>query len=45
MLAIAGAGGDIGDLWEWSAAGFYPVDPTNQAFQIGVNYITYALTH
>jgi len=45
MLAIAGAGGDIGDLWEWSARGFYAVDPTNQAFQIGVNYVTYALTH
>jgi hypothetical protein len=45
MLAVAGAGGDIGDLWEWSGTGFYPVDPTSEGFKIGVNYIIYALTH
>jgi len=45
MLAIANAGADIGDLWEWAAEGLFPVDPTNVAFQIGVNYLMYALTH
>ncbi len=45
MLAVAGADADIGDLWEWSAEGWYPMDPTNEAFKIGVNYITYALMH
>jgi hypothetical protein len=45
MLAMANSGADIGDLWEWSANGFYPVDPTNEAFRIGVNYIIYAITH
>jgi len=45
MLAIAGAGGDIGDLWEWSDQGWYPIDPTNEAFMIGVNWMTWALTH
>jgi hypothetical protein len=45
MLAVAGAGGDIGDLWEWSDRGYFPVDPTNDAYRIGVNYIMYALTH
>lgn len=37
MLAIANAGADVGDLWEWSGEGIFPVDPTNLAFQIGVN--------
>ncbi len=45
LLAIANAGADIGDLWEWAAEGWYPVDPTNEAFRIGVNYFIYALTH
>jgi hypothetical protein len=45
MLAVAGAGGDIGDLWEWSDRGYFPVDPTNEAYRIGINYIVYALTH
>jgi len=45
MLAVAGAGADIGDLWEWSDRGLFPVDPTNEAYQIGINYTIYALTH
>ncbi len=45
LLAIANAGADIGDLWEWAAEGWYPVDPTSEAFRIGVNYHIYALTH
>ncbi len=45
MLAVAGAGADIGDLWEWSASDAYPADPTNEAYRVGVNYVVYALTH
>ena len=45
MLALANAGADIGDLWEWAAEGWYPVDPTNEAFRLGLNYVVYALTH
>jgi len=45
LLALANAQADLGDLWEWAAEGWYPVDPTNDAFKVGVNYIVYALTH
>ena len=45
LLAIANAGADVGDLWEWAAEGWYPVDPTSEAFRIGVNYFIYAVTH
>ena len=45
LLAIANAGADVGDLWEWAADGWYPVDPTSEAFRIGVNYFVYAVTH
>lgn len=36
---------DIGDYMEHSGTGFYPVDPTNEAYKFGVNYIIYGLTH
>ena len=36
---------DIGDYMEHSGSGFYAVDPTNEAFKFGVNYIIYGLTH
>ena len=36
---------DIGDYMEHSARGFYAVDPTNEAFKFGVNYVIYGLTH
>jgi hypothetical protein len=45
MIVLAAYGLDIGDAWEWSGRGFMPVDVTNEAFKVGVNYIIYALTH
>lgn len=36
---------DIGDYMEHSGTGFYAVDPTNEAFKFGVNYVIYGLTH
>ena len=38
--------GDIGNPgWEWSGTGLRPVDDTNEAYKLGVNYIIYGLTH
>jgi hypothetical protein len=36
---------DISDFWEFSGRGFYPVDSSNEAYKLGVNYIIYGLTH
>jgi hypothetical protein len=36
---------DISQFWEWSGTGLRPVDDTNQAYKLGVNYIIYGLTH
>lgn len=44
MLAIANHDNDIGDYWEWSADGFFPIDLSNEAYKLGVNYVVYALT-
>jgi hypothetical protein len=45
MLAVAGQHGDLGEFWEYSASGFFPVDMSNEAYKVGVNYIIYAMTH
>jgi hypothetical protein len=45
LMVIANYNNDIGDAWQWSEEGFLPVDLTNEAYKLGVNYIMYALTH
>ena len=45
MLAIANFNNDIGDYWEWSAAGLYGDAGTTDAYRLGVNYLIYAMTH
>lgn len=45
MLAIANYNNDLGELWEYSGQGFFPVDITNEAYKFGVNYVVYVLTH
>jgi hypothetical protein len=45
LMAIANFNTDVSDFWEFSATGFRPVDESNQAYKLGVNYILYALTH
>jgi hypothetical protein len=36
---------DISQFWEWSGLGLRPIDDTNEAYKLGVNYIIYGLTH
>jgi hypothetical protein len=45
LLLIANVNNDVGESWEWSTTGFIPIDITNRAFRLGVNYFVYALTH
>jgi hypothetical protein len=45
LLVIANYNNDLGDLWEWSDTGFLPVQVTNEAYKLGVNYIVYGMTH
>lgn len=34
---------DVSELWEYSATGRFPVDETNEAYKLGVNYVIYSL--
>ena len=45
LLFIANYNNDVGEYWEWSDTGWTPIDLSNEAYKLGVNYIIYALTH
>jgi hypothetical protein len=45
LMVIANHDTDISEYWEFSATGFKPIDESNEAYKLGVNYIMYGLTH
>ena len=45
LLAVVNYNNDIGDYWEYSDTGWLPVDVSNEAYKLGVNYIVYAMAH
>ncbi len=45
LMAIANYNNDISEYWEYSSTGFSPIDETNEAYKLGVNYIMYGMTH
>jgi uncharacterized protein DUF4159 len=45
LMAIANFNTDISDFWEFSATGFRPIDESNEAYKLGVNYIMYGMMH
>jgi hypothetical protein len=36
---------DVSEYWEYSDTGFAPIDLSNEAYKLGVNYVIYAMTH
>jgi hypothetical protein len=45
LMVLANYNADIGESWEWSDTGFIPIELSNEAYRLGVNYIVYAMTH
>ena len=45
VMVLANHNSDLAEYWEYSAQGYFPVDPTNDAYRVGVNEIVYGLTH
>ena len=45
LIAVINYNNDIGDYMEWSTEGFWPVNITNDAYKLAINYIVYGLTH
>jgi len=44
LLAIANYNNDLSEYWEFSDEGMFPLEMSNEAYKLGVNYIIYALT-
>jgi len=45
LMMIVNYSTDISNFWEFSATGFRPIEDSNQAYKLGVNYIMYGITH
>jgi hypothetical protein len=44
LMVIVNYNNDIAEYWEFSDTGLFPLDLSNEAYKLGVNYIVYALT-
>jgi hypothetical protein len=45
LMLVANYNLDIGEYWEWSDTGFIPIELSNEAYELGVNYVVYGTTH
>lgn len=45
MMVLVNYNADIGESWEYSDTGFIPIELSNEAYKLGINYIVYAMTH
>jgi len=45
LMMVVNYNNDIGEYWEWSDTGFVPIDLSNEAYKLGVNYTVYGITH
>ena len=45
LQIIANYNNDVSQYWEWSDTGFAPIDLSNEAYKLGVNYVIYSMTH
>lgn len=44
LMAIVNYDYDVSEYWEHSATGFFPVDLTNTAYKLGINYLIYTFS-
>ncbi|MDH3272698.1 MAG: DUF4159 domain-containing protein [Gemmatimonadota bacterium] len=45
IMILANHNSDLAEYWEYAARGYFPVDPTNDAFRLGINYLIYGMLH
>ena len=45
LMVVANYDNDVPEYWEWSGAGLFPFDSSNDAYKLGVNYLVYGMTH
>ena len=45
LMMIVNYNTNLAEYWEIADTGFFPIDSSNEAFKLGVNYMVYGLTH
>jgi uncharacterized protein DUF4159 len=45
LQIVANFNNDVSEYWEYSDTGFAPIDLSNEAYKLGVNYLMYGLIH
>jgi hypothetical protein len=44
LMVIVNYNQDLSEYWEYSDVGFFPIELSNEAYKLGINYIVYALS-
>ena len=45
LMVVINWNTDLGDAWEWAENPYYPLKFSTYAYQVGVNFIIYAMSH
>ena len=45
LMVIINWNTDLGDAWEWADDPYYPFEYSKYAYEMGVNFIVYAMSH
>jgi hypothetical protein len=45
LVGIASYNTNLAEYWQMAGTGLFPVEPSNEAFKLGVNFMMYALNH
>ena len=45
LMAVANYNTNLAEYWQVAETGLFPLEPENNAFKLGINYIVYGLTH
>ena len=45
LMVLLNYNQDIGEFWEFSDTEYIPIDLSNEAYKLGVNYVIYSMTH
>jgi hypothetical protein len=45
LMVVINWNTDLGDAWEWADDPYYPIFYSTYAYEMGVNFIVYAMSH
>ena len=45
LMMIVNYNQDVSEYWEWSDTSYAPIDLSNEAYKLGVDYVIYGMTH